>query len=527
MTSLHPMEQDDWLIDDTENIAAEIQGERHPWKILIVDDDADVHAVTRLALRNVAFKGRATELMSAYSAQEGFQVLAEHTDIALILLDVVMESDDAGLRLVSRIRDELNNQLVRIVLRTGQSGLAPEPQVILDYDINDYKSKTELTTQKLFTSVIASLRAYESLQTIERSRTGLKKILESAPHLYQQRSLRDFASGVLYQIGAIINCGLNDALCVQLVPSDASPQFQIIAGSGCYADLAHNALLLDDHDLLSDFQYALAQGKNTHQHPVDVLHFATGNQRTFLIAFTPRTQLGEVEFNILDVFCNRIAVAFDNLHLFEQLRSAQKATIVALARMAEYRDTDTGEHVLRVQKMTDAIVQQLKKQGDFVHEITPAFEEMMGMASILHDVGKVGTPDHILFKPGKHTPEERVIMEQHVNHGGRILEDASLMVEGESYLSLGVQIAMGHHEHFDGKGYPKQLVGEEIPLSARIVALTDVVDALLHKRPYKEPWSLAETIAYIRDRAGKQFDPRIVRAFMVLMQQQHPELSRD
>jgi response regulator RpfG family c-di-GMP phosphodiesterase len=193
--------------------------------------------------------------------------------------------------------------------------------------------------------------------------------------------------------------------------------------------------------------------------------------------------------------------------------------------MAEYRDTDTGEHVLRVQKMTDAIVQQLKKQGDFSSEITPAFEEMMGMASILHDVGKVGTPDHILFKPGKHTAEERVIMEQHVNHGGRILEDASLMVEGESYLSLGVQIAMGHHEHFDGKGYPKQLIGEEIPLSARIVALTDVVDALLHKRPYKEPWPLHETIAYIRDRAGKQFDPRIVRAFMVLMHEQYPELN--
>ena len=200
--------QDDWLIDDEpEPAVAKTGPDERPLRILIVDDELDVHSVTRLALRNVTFKGRPLELLSAYSGVEAFDMLSQYSDIALVLLDVVMESEDAGLRLVGRIRGELNNQLVRIVLRTGQPGQAPEQQVIIDYDINDYKAKTELTTQKLFTTVVASLRAYESLLMIERSRIGLSKILEGATNLYQIHSLREFASGVLNQISAILDVG--------------------------------------------------------------------------------------------------------------------------------------------------------------------------------------------------------------------------------------------------------------------------------------------------------------------------------
>ena len=130
----------------------------------------------------------------------------------------------------------------------------------------------------------------------------------------------------------------------------------------------------------------------------------------------------------------------------------------------------------------------------------------------MHDVGKVGTPDHILHKPGRFEPDERVIMEQHADIGASILHKAGEMVEGTSYLSLGAEIARGHHEHFDGKGYPEQLAGQQIPLSARIVAVVDVFDALLSKRPYKEPWSLAQTMEYIQSRSGSQFDPHVVQA---------------
>lgn len=167
-------EEEEWLIyDDVNGEGGDKNNEERPWLILIVDDDLDVHAVTRLALHKVRYKNRPLKFLSAYSRQEAYGMLRDTQDIALVLLDVVMETDDAGLSLARQIRGELNNQIVRVVLRTGQPGQAPEQSVVMEYDINDYKSKTELTAQKLFTSVVSSLRAYESLLAAERGRIEL------------------------------------------------------------------------------------------------------------------------------------------------------------------------------------------------------------------------------------------------------------------------------------------------------------------------------------------------------------------
>lgn len=166
---------EDWLIYDDlveDSATAELV-----WLVLIVDDDLDVHAVTRLALHKIRFKGRSLKFLSAYSRKEAYAVLRDTPDIALVLLDVVMETDDAGLSLARQIRGELNNQLVRVVLRTGQPGQAPEQRVVIEYDINDYKSKTELTSQKLFTTVVSSLRAYDSLTQAERGKAELASSL--------------------------------------------------------------------------------------------------------------------------------------------------------------------------------------------------------------------------------------------------------------------------------------------------------------------------------------------------------------
>ena len=151
--------------------------EEVPWRVLIVDDDVDVHVVTRFALRNVTYLGRRLKLFHAYTGAEAYTVLRDTPDIALVLLDVVMETADAGLRLARQIRGELGNQLVRVVLRTGHAGQALEQSVIVDYDINDYRTKTELTTQKLFTTVISSLRTYDSLLATERSQQALNTSL--------------------------------------------------------------------------------------------------------------------------------------------------------------------------------------------------------------------------------------------------------------------------------------------------------------------------------------------------------------
>ena len=482
---------------------------------MIVDDEPDIHHATRLALSNIQYKSRPLALLNAYSGSEAATMLAANPRIAMILLDVVMETDDAGLQLVHKIRNDMDNSLVRIVLRTGQPGQAPEQRVILDYDINDYKTKTELTVQKLYTTVIASLRAYETLSAIDKSRQGLSKILKGAGDLYHFHSLREFASGVLKQISAIMDVGTEGAICAERRPGEQ--RLEILAATGEYETLLNQGNITDFPALNDSVTKALAARCNYFEHQRDCLYIAAQNGRECVLSFTPTQPLDPLECDLLDVFCQRISAAYDNLYLYSQLLRAQEATVVALAALAEYRDSDTGEHVLRVQKLSDAIVAELKKMAAYPEQLTPEFVEMLGMASILHDVGKVGTPDNILHKPGSFEPDERVIMDQHTIIGATILQKAADMVEGTSYLSLGAEIARGHHEHFDGKGYPQQLTGQQIPLSARIVAVVDVFDALLSQRPYKEPWTQAKTMEYINARAGSQFDPLVVTALSRLV----------
>ncbi|WP_377702903.1 DUF3369 domain-containing protein [Pseudoduganella sp. UC29_71] len=515
---------DNWLLDEDEDEAPAAglpAPDQRLWRVLIVDDDVDVHAVTRLALRNVSFKGRELELFSAYSGREAYDILRDTPDIALVLLDVVMETDDAGLLLARRIREELHNAIVRVVLRTGQPGQAPEQRVIIEYDINDYKAKTELTTQKLFTTVISALRAYESLNMLERSRVGLGKILAGATNLYQIHSLREFASGVLNQVSAILDVGADGVLC--LMQGDSGPA-TVVAATGSYAPLAENERMPTEHPLWPAIAKAFAEKKSQFEHPANVLFIHT-HDREVAISVTPPWPLAQIQRDLLEVFCQRIAAAFDNLYMFGQLRKAQEATVVALADLAEFRDSGTGGHVRRVQALSSAIAARMKERGVYPDELTPQLLDMIGLASILHDVGKVATPDHILLKPGVHTPEERVQMQTHAEVGRTILERAANMVDGVSYLTYGAEIAGAHHEHFDGQGYPNGLKGREIPMSARIVAVVDVFDSLLHERPYKEPWPYPEVMAYIKARSGSQFDPEVVQALLDVIERD-PELGQ-
>lgn len=509
---------DNWLIQEDEDdapAAGQESPEQRLWRVLIVDDDVDVHAVTRLALRNVSFKGRELELFSAYSGKEAYEFLRTTPDIALVLLDVVMETDDAGLLLARRIREELHNGIVRVVLRTGQPGQAPEQRVIIEYDINDYKAKTELTTQKLFTTVISALRAYESLNMLERSRIGLGKILAGATNLYQIHSLREFASGVLNQVSAILDVGADGVLC--LMQGDLG-RTTVVAATGNYTALSEHELMPHEHPLWPTIAKAFAEKKSQFDHPANVLFIHTQENREVAISVTPPWPLAQIQRDLLEVFCQRIAAAFDNLYMFGQLRKAQEATVVALADLAEFRDSGTGGHVRRVQNLSSALAQRMSERGVYAEQITPQLLDMIGLASILHDVGKVATPDHILLKPGLHTPDERSQMQTHAAVGKSILERAANMVDGVSYLTYGAEIAGGHHEHFDGNGYPNQLKGNEIPISARIVAVVDVFDSLLHERPYKEPWPHTQVMNYITERAGKQFDPEVVAALLDLIE---------
>src|SRR6201998_4680312 len=195
-----PHEDDLVFIDETassNNDAAERSIVAPAWRVLIIDDDPDVHTATTFALTNLEMQNRPLAFLHAYSAAEARQLLKQESDIAVILLDVVMEQDDAGLKLVRYIRQDCGMTEVRIILRTGQPGYAPEMDAIRDYDINDYKTKSELTRIKLFTTVTAAIRSYEQIRKINDSRRGLSQIVHASTQLMTLHGVQNFASGVL------------------------------------------------------------------------------------------------------------------------------------------------------------------------------------------------------------------------------------------------------------------------------------------------------------------------------------------
>jgi hemerythrin-like metal-binding protein len=198
----------------------------------------------------------------------------------------------------------------------------------------------------------------------------------------------------------------------------------------------------------------------------------------------------------------------------EDVRRNAKATVVAMANFSEHRDTDTGVHVLRVARLVGQTARQLHRRGLFPAIVDEAFIDHVSTASILHDVGKIATPDRILLKAGPLTEEERTTIKLHATVGAQMLNQASLMMADSRYMNIGAEIALTHHEWYDGTGYPGGLTGEDIPLAGRICALADVFDALTSRRPYKTPWSTERAVAQIRQQSGTQFDPCVVEAFL-------------
>ena len=184
-----------------------------------------------------------------------------------------------------------------------------------------------------------------------------------------------------------------------------------------------------------------------------------------------------------------------------EIRLRERETLLRLARAGEYRDEETGNHVIRMAKYSRVIAEQLgfsKEESDVIE-----------MAAPMHDIGKIGIRDDILLKPGKLTAEEFETMKQHTIIGHDILKDSP-----SKFLQMGGIIALGHHEKFDGTGYPYGKKGDEIPVEARIVAIADVYDALVSERPYKNAWSTEAAIDYMRTHSGKHFDPDCFNAFV-------------
>jgi diguanylate cyclase (GGDEF)-like protein len=303
----------------TADSAAEPHG---AWRVMIVDDDADVHSTTTFALGSLEVHGRTLEFLHAYSAAQAMQVLEREDNIAVILLDVVMEEADAGLHLVRHIRETLGRNDVRIILRTGQPGYAPEMDAIRGYDINDYRTKSELTRTKLYTSVAAAIRAYEQIHALEASRHGLAEVVRANTELMALRSVPAMATGILREAARLIGQPSSGLMCSCLGGTQAAG-WEVLATTGACDELAPSGVLPAAGDGPAD---AIRQTLQDQRHLFGerhlTLYFGGKSHCDFAAWIELARPLDALRRGLLELFASNIAVGLDNAALLTDLRHA-------------------------------------------------------------------------------------------------------------------------------------------------------------------------------------------------------------
>lgn len=313
-----PGSGDELLVFGAESVATDETATTRVWHILIVDDEPDVHQATEFALVDTVIQGRPLVFLHAYSGAEALQVLKTIPDIAAILLDVVMEQEDSGLRLIKVIREDLKMTDVRIILRTGQPGYAPEVEAIRDYDINDYKTKSELTRSKLYATVTAAIRSYEQLKTIQAGRDGLEIIVRSSAELMALQGLKSFAAGVITQIAALLGVEPEGLVCAQ---EESDGGLRVVAGAGRYTDSINRPVSeLPDPRVAQALLHCIESQQNLYDTRSTTL-FLGGETLTRVAVFLDLPlELDLLDRSLLQVFCANIAVGFDNVTLFSRLK---------------------------------------------------------------------------------------------------------------------------------------------------------------------------------------------------------------
>jgi response regulator RpfG family c-di-GMP phosphodiesterase len=481
------------------------------YKVLIADDDHEVHSITKIILKDMTFEGKSLYFLDAYSGKEAITCLEAHPDVALLFLDVVMEDSHAGLTVVEDLRKRLKNTMTRIVLRTGQPGEAPEESVIRDYDINDYRLKTEMTVKRLHTTVYSALRNYRDLHLLDRHKKGLEKIIETSANLFKHNTLTDFLTSILEQLSGFYHEN-SEILYIREQPSldeaggfvtlDHSDVPTIVAATGKYSYLVGKPLtgivelqaiskwMADSNMSTNSIEY-IGSGfiiKNTGKNHLNNYIYIEGDSRLY-------------DFELIKLFLSNYSVALDNYILNNMIHSTQKEIIITLGEVVEKHFYETAGHVRRISDMMYEFA--------LLNNFSYAECEVLKIASSMHDIGKIAIPDHILKKPGRLTPEEFEIIKEHAETGYKILSKSDLDI-----LQVAAQIALNHHERFDGTGYPSGIKGRSIPLYARMLAIVDVFDAMTHRRIYKEASPVQEAIDYITLQKGKHFDPNLTVLFL-------------
>ncbi|WP_291636545.1 HD domain-containing phosphohydrolase [Clostridium sp.] len=482
------------------------------YKVLISDDEEEVHKMTKLVLKSFEMEGARLKFYDTYSGKETMEFLDKNHDIAIILLDVVMEDDDAGLRVVKYLRETLKNNITRIVLRTGQPGKAPENKIIVEYEIDDYKSKTELTIQKLFSTMYVCLRAHKNIKSLNRQKVGLSKVINASQDLFKYHSFTEFINGMLIQVMSLYDVDVDtiyirdeDRVFDGMAFIQIMDSAKILAATGKYEHLIGKPL--DFSSCHEDIRKIVKQIQESREDELvlrqgDFLAiYKQSSDKLIKNYIILETKVNSDNIEIIKIFLNNFSLAVDNYMINMNAHDTQNEIIYRITEVVENRSNSTGSHSRRVSEITRILAEKLGYNDEQV--------ETISMASVMHDIGKIAIDDSILLKPGKLSMDEFNSMKKHTTTGYNILKDSKFPL-----LKIAADIAHYHHERYDGNGYPDGKKGGEIPKECEIVAVADVFEALVSKRCYKEPWSREKVIQYFKESRGTQFSPDVVEALL-------------
>lgn len=420
--------------------SAHLQRAVSSWKVAIIDDEQQVHAVTKLVLGNTRIDDVPLEFLSAYSASEGLRLFQDHPDIALAFVDVIMETDGAGLELIDKVRNQLQNHNTRIVLRTGHPGSSPEETVIRAYDINDYKSKTELTDTKLKTCAYSCIRSYRDIVTIENSQRGMRKVIDASDSVLLSRTLHQFGNAILEHTVQLLGIDTTEMYLVsrhQDLYGDT--ELMLLAATGTAVELGRewNPSILSP-DAKKRILQTLENKTSVNEDGIFIGYYNT-EPRTESVLYTHfRQPHSALQADILRMFAANITLIFQNLAARESIQETQKELLLIIGDAIEQRSKETGCHVRRVSLMSELLALKIGQSAEFA--------ETLRYAAPLHDLGKIGIPESILHKPGKLDADEWEIMKTHARIGYDLLKHSNRII-----AKMGARIAYHPNVHGDGK----------------------------------------------------------------------------
>lgn len=510
------------------------------WKVLVVDDEAEVHHVTRLVLSDITFDGRGLEMLHAHSSHQAIAAMVDNPDVAVAMIDVVMDGDDAGLRVIEYIRNTLKNKLVRIVLRTGQPGTAPEREVLLKYEINDYKTKSELSSTRLYSTVISALRGYKDLRDLETSYRSVDRFEEIVSALLKVRSLERLASVGLSKLGLLLDLepedeGLGDYSAVFVrkehqhwTEVSRIGTLQLHSGELARTDEQSGAVLSE-------------QGLSLRK-----LSLRTDEGDIYEIWLHTKRRLNAGEGRRADLYELCVQLALSRLCAVQRQRVALQMALQALLHQddanvefagsdqirgqlaqempwcagavepgAEYLYCLAIESCRREGRTTAQAKARLRRISRLGHDLAleAGLEEVgaarLAFAVVTHDVGVALAscrPAASWYVPDA---SDRELASQHAANGAAFLAQFS---PDSALLAMAARVARHHHETWNGTGFPDRLMMQRIPIEARLAAIVIFFNDMMEKAdPDTEISSrIDEALDLIKTAAGHYFDPKLV-----------------